>query len=86
MNSANTANNTVIIYKKESGGVAIVTPSEDALASLTMLQIGQISVPRGAPFWIVDCSLLPTDQTYSDAWELDIATLPVADGYGEADD
>lgn len=75
----------VAIFANETGGVSIVNPVEKNPRE-DLLSVFKKAVPKGVAFWVIDASELPADRTYRDAWELDIATLPVADGYGEADD
>ncbi|MFX9324467.1 hypothetical protein ABTP01_14270 [Acinetobacter baumannii] len=70
-----------IIYQNDAGGVAVVHPTAEALASLTIDEIAQRCVPTGKPYKIVDESEVPTDRTFRDAWTVDEATL--TDGVGE---
>ena len=70
-----------IIYKNESGGVAIITPTEEALSFMTIDDIARKDVPTGLPYKIVEDSEIPTDRTFRDAWTVDEATL--IDGVGE---
>lgn len=59
----------VILYPSD-GGLCIVFPCE---CGLTVEQIARKDVPAGKPYLIVDCSDLPTDQTYIDAWTADFS-------------
>ena len=70
-----------IIYKNESGGVAIITPTEEALSFMTIDDIARKDVPTGLPYKIVEDSEIPTDRTFRDAWTVDESTL--IDGVGE---
>ena len=70
-----------IIYKNESGGVAIITPTQDALTFMTIDEIAKKDVPTGLPYKIVEDSEVPTDRTFRDAWTIDDAIL--TDGVGE---
>ena len=70
-----------IIYKNESGGVSIITPTEEALSFMTIDEIAKKDVPTGLPYKIVDDSEIPTDRTFRDAWIVDEAIL--TDGVGE---
>ena len=70
-----------IIYRKESGGVAILHPTDEALSSMTIDEIAKKDVPTGLSYKIVDDSEIPTDRTFRDAWTIDEATL--TDGVGE---
>ena len=50
-----------IIYKTESGGVAVIVPSttvEDCLKD----------IPEGAVYEIVDTDTVPSDRHFRDAW------------------
>ena len=50
-----------IIYKTESGGVAVIIPSttvEDCLKD----------IPEDALYEIVDTDTVPSDRTFRDAW------------------
>lgn len=69
-----------IIYKNESGGVSIITPTPEALKHMTIDEIALKDVPAGLPFAIVEDSEIPTDRTFRDAWTVDEASL--ADGVG----
>lgn len=46
---------------------------------LPIEEIARKDVPAGIPYKIIDASLVPQDQTFRDAWEVDF-TEP--DGYG----
>ncbi len=70
-----------IIYKNESGGVAIITPTEEALSFMTIDDIARKDVPTGLPYKIVEDSEVPADRTFRDAWTVVEATL--TDGVGE---
>lgn len=69
-----------IIYKTDDGGVAVIIPSAEALASYTIEQIAQKDVPAGLSYKIVAESDIPSDRTFRNAWEVDEATL--TDGVG----
>ena len=69
-----------IVYKNESGGVSIITPTPEALEHMTIDEIALKDVPTGLPFAIVEDSEIPTDRTFRDAWTVDEATL--TDGVG----
>jgi len=70
--------NTRIIYKTDAGTVALVSPTEQALASHTIEEIAIKDVPAGKPFAIVDAADLPTEP--QEAWVIDDADL--VDGIG----
>ena len=69
-----------IVYKNESGGVSIITPTPEALEHMTIDEIALRDVPTGLPFAIVEDSEIPTDRTYRDAWVVDESIL--TDGVG----
>lgn len=69
-----------IVYKNESGGVSIITPTPEALEHMTIDEIALRDVPTGLPFAIVEDSEIPTDRTYRDAWVVDKSIL--TDGVG----
>jgi len=58
-----------IIYKTDNGGVAIIIPTAEWLASHTIGELAEKDVPAGAEFKIVDASDIPSDRTFRDAWE-----------------
>lgn len=62
--------NQIIIYEKDDGGVAIVTPTPQALEQLGINAIALKDVPAGKPFKITDVSEIPQDFTFFDAWEV----------------
>jgi hypothetical protein len=69
-----------IIYKTDEGGVAVIIPSDNALAEYTIQEIAEKDVPAGKPYKIVDVADIPTDRTFRNAWEADEADL--TDGIG----
>ena len=71
--------NKAVIYQHE-GGVAVLYPTPEALASWTIEQIAEKDVPHGKPFKIVDVADIPADRTFRNAWEVDAAML--TDGVG----
>jgi len=70
--------NQIIIYKTDSGTVALVSATEQALASHTIEEIAIKDVPAGKPFAIVDAADLPTEP--QESWVIDDADL--VDGIG----
>ena len=72
--------NQVILYKQDNGVVAIIRPTEEALALYGIAAIARKDVPPGLPFKIIDSSELPTDRTHRDRWTCDDAIL--TDGVG----
>lgn len=69
----------VIIYEQDSGVVAIVHPTEEAVAIYGIEAIAQKDVPAGKPYKIIDASEIPADLTFRDAWEADLSN---PHGYG----
>ena len=65
-----------IIYKTESGGVAVIIPTGE----LSLEETAAKDVPSGRPYKIVDAADIPSDRTFRDAWEIDEAELK--DGLG----
>ena len=59
----------VIIYPNGQGGVCVVTPTPDALQTMTIEQIAAKDVPQGIEYTIIDASELPQDRTFRNAWE-----------------
>ena len=73
-------NKMKIIYKNNDGGIAIVSPTQEALSFMTINEIAKKDVPTGVKYKIVEDSEVPTDRTFRDAWTIDEATL--TDGVG----
>ena len=67
-----------IIYKTAEGTVSVLIPSPNW--SGTMEELAQKDVPTGLKYKIVEDSVIPTDRTFRDAWEVDEAEL--TDGVG----
>ena len=72
--------NQVIIYKQDNGVVAIVRPTEEAIALYGIEAIAQKDVPAGKPYKIIDASEIPSDRSQRNAWTVDDADL--TDGVG----
>ena len=70
----------VIIYKQDNGVVAIIRPTEEAIALHGIEAIAQKDVPAGKPYKIVDASEIPADRSQRNAWTVDDADL--TDGVG----
>ena len=51
-----------IIYKTESGGVAVIVPADTIEACMK-------DIPDGAEYEIVDTDTIPSDRTFRNAWE-----------------
>lgn len=69
-----------IIYQNDEGGVAVIIPTPEALASHTIEEIAAKDVPANKPFKIVDVAEIPSDSTFRSAWEVDETAL--TDGVG----
>lgn len=69
-----------IIFANQDGSIGIVHPTAEALATMSMHEIARKDVPTGRPYKIVQDEDIPTDRTFRDAWEVDVATL--TDGVG----
>ena len=71
--------NQRIIYKTDDG-LAVIIPTESALAEHTIQEIAEKDVPAGKPYKIVSVGDIPSDRTFRNAWEVDEADL--TDGVG----
>lgn len=69
-----------IIYKTDEGDLAIIIPTDEALAEHTIEEIAEKDVPAGKPYKIVSVDDIPSDRTFRNAWEVDEADL--TDGTG----
>jgi hypothetical protein len=65
--------NLRIIYETPEGGVAILTPTPECLTTHTIEEIAAKDVPAGVPYKIISVADMPTDRTFRNAWEADIA-------------
>lgn len=74
--------NQVIIYKQDNGVVAIIRPTEEALALYGIDAIAKKDVPAGKKYKIILATDVPADRTERDAWTVDEADL--TDGVGAA--
>jgi hypothetical protein len=69
----------VIIYNQDNGTPAVVMPTQEALASHTILEIAIKDVPAGKKFKIINASDLPQGIP-QEAWVIDEVEL--TDGVG----
>jgi hypothetical protein len=69
-----------IIYMHDSGTVAVVHATDEALEHMTIIEIALKDVPTGKKFKIVDDSYIPMDREYRAAWVVDESEL--TDGVG----
>lgn len=72
----------VIIYNQDSGIVAVVYPTQEALTLYGIEAIAQKDVPEGRPYKIIDASEIPSNRFMRGAWAVDDADL--TDGVGAA--
>lgn len=70
----------LIIYKQDNGIVAIIRPTEEALATYGIDAIAQKDVPAGKPYKIVLDTDVPADRTERNQWTANDAEL--TDGVG----
>jgi len=70
----------VIIYKQDTGMLAIIAPFPEALAIYGIDAIAKKDVPFGKRYKILDDSELPQDSTLMHTWTCDDADL--TDGVG----
>jgi hypothetical protein len=69
-----------IIFQTEDGGVAIITPTPEALAALGINAIAKKDVPAGKKYKIIEDTDLPADRSTRSAWTVNEADL--TDGVG----
>jgi len=67
-----------IIYKTPENTVSILSPSPNW--SGTIEELAQKDVPTGLKYKIVEDSVIPSDRSFRNAWEVDEAIL--TDGVG----
>jgi len=67
-----------IMYKTVENTVAVITPSPKWTG--TMEELAQKDVPTGLKYKLVEDSVIPSDRSFRDAWEVDEAEL--TDGVG----
>jgi hypothetical protein len=67
----------VIIYPNDEGWLSVISPALEC--GLSIEEIARKDVPAGKPYHIIDVSLLPTENTFFDAWEADFSN---PDGHG----
>lgn len=58
----------VILYKQDNGVVAIVRPTEEALAVYGIEAIAAKDVPEGKEYKIIDAADVPSDRLFRNAW------------------
>ena len=67
-----------IIYKTPENTVSVIAPSPKWEG--TMEELAQKDVPSGLKYKIVENSVIPSDRTFRNAWEVEEADL--TDGVG----
>ena len=67
-----------IIYLTEENTLAVMSPSQNW--SGTMEELAQKDVPTGLKYKIVEDSVIPTDRSFRNAWE--VAESELTDGVG----
>lgn len=70
----------VILYQI-NGRLRIMSPGWK-----DVLSVAKKDVPKGVPFWIAPSSVLPSDKTLRNAWELDEFAAGEPDGFGSQED
>ena len=60
----------LIIYPNDSGGIAILVPTES-------LELAMKDIPSGKPYLIVDAADIPTDRAFRNAWTADFTGAEV---------
>ena len=70
-----------IIFKNQDNSIGIITPTDEALSFATIEQIAEKDCPYNLPYWIVECSVIPTDRTFRSAWEIN-ESLGEPTGFG----
>lgn len=70
----------VIVYKQDSGVLAVIYPAPDAVEAYGIEAIAQKDVPFGKPYKIIDSADIPTDRVQRAQWTADDADLN--DGIG----
>jgi len=69
----------VIIYPNDEGWLSVVSPAPEC--GIPVEEIARKDVPVGKPYHIIDVSLLPTENTFFNAWEADFNS-PTGHGIG----
>lgn len=65
----------IIIYKQDSGVVAVVHPVASVVDEIGIESIANNDVPTGKPYLIMDSSLLPATREQRNAWTISDAEL-----------
>ena len=67
-----------IVYKTEGNTVSVITPAPKWTG--TMDELAKKDVPTGLKYKIVEDSVIPSDRSFRNAWEVDEGEL--TDGVG----
>lgn len=70
----------VIVFKNTDDSIGVIHPTPEGVA-LGMQVLGEKDTPTGLDFWIVEDTVISSDRTDRDKWELD-GTEGVKDGVG----
>lgn len=60
--------NKRIIYPNDEGGVCVLIPTPEYMATHTIEELAAKDVPSGKPYEIVDAADIPSDRTFRNAW------------------
>jgi hypothetical protein len=71
----------MIIYKNPDNSVSLIYPAQEFLEKKGEFLIALKDTPTGCPFWMVSETEIPSDFTFSGAWEVPEEWGP-PDGYG----
>jgi len=64
-----------IIFKTETGGVAVIIPSPEWTGTLE--ELAEKNITPNTPWKIVDASEIPSDNTFRDAWKWQVDMIVV---------
>ena len=70
-----------IIYKNQDNSAAALIPAQEVLDTVGLQAIAEKDVPQDLPYWLVDASVIPSDRTARNAWEID-ESMGEPDGFG----
>ena len=76
---------TRIIYKQDSGVLAVIIPALTAInpntgSAYTAKEIAEKDVPTGKKYKIIEDSDLPSNRNFRDAWTVDESDLTDGEG------
>ena len=70
-----------IIYKNQDNSVSVLIPAQEVLDTVGLQAIAEKDVPQDLPYWLVDASVIPSDRSQRNAWEID-ESMGDPDGFG----